>query len=200
MKNKNLLIILSWVILLLTWCSKINNNTWNQNLTPSDNETSIEQDNIASTETQENNINEKNIGYENKQYNFSLSIPVWRVLKENEWNFETLLYAPQNDNIRENIWISVQTPQIETSLEDYYNNTINWLWTIISDDDIEINWIKWKNIIYTTESWNIKIKAQQTFMIYWNIVYIIQYTATEDTFQSYINDVNQVRDSFKVLD
>lgn len=200
MKNKNLLIILSWVILLLTWCSKINNNTWNQNLIPSDNETSIEQDNISSTETQENNINEKTIGYENKQYNFSLSIPVWRVLKENEWNFETLLYAPQNDNIRENIWISVQTPQIETSLEDYYNNTINWLWTIISDDDIEINWIKWKNIIYTTESWNIKIKAQQTFMIYWNIVYVIQYTATEDTFQSYINDVNQVRDSFKVLD
>jgi len=192
MKNKKLLLILP-AILLIAWCTP---KTWPQVIQNDD------QWNTTIWSTYEENTPTKNnsINYENKQYNFSLEIPEWWVLKENEKNFDTLLYTPQNDDIRENVGITVQTPQVQYTVNDYYENSIDWLWTIIESKDIEVKWIKWKSTIYETTAWELKIKWQQAFLISDdNIVYNIQYTATDKTFDKYIKEVNSIINSFTIL-
>ena len=117
-----------------------------------------------------------------------------------------VLFSQYDDEINENLWISVQTPQIKTDLNTYYSNSMKKIAEIsdnfkeISYTDIEVNWIKWKSVIYESTQWDTIIKSQQTvFIDDDNKVYILQYTATKSTFDKYLNTINWIIKSFEVL-
>ena len=96
----------------------------------------------------------------------------------------------------------ITSQENNTNLEEYYQESIKKIDEIsewfkeIKTSDIEINWLKGKNTIYETIQNNTNIKSQQTVFIKDNIVYVLQYTATKETFDKYINDVNNIIKSF----
>ena len=145
------------------------------------------------------------IEYENKKYNFKIEIPnTWTFQEETNW-FNIEIKTPKNDNINENLWIIVQELQTEETLESYTENTVIWLndlyesYNEISKEDTEINSKKWIILTYElSENWY-EIKSQQTVFLKDNKAYVFQYTATKDTFNQYINEINYIINSFTIL-
>ena len=145
------------------------------------------------------------IEYENKKYNFKIKIPnTWTFQEETNW-FNIEIKTPKNDNINENLWIIVQELQTEETLESYTENTVIWLndlyesYNEISKEDTEINSTKWIILTYElSENWY-EIKSQQTVFLKDNKAYVFQYTATKDTFNQYINEINYIINSFTIL-
>jgi hypothetical protein len=138
-------------------------------------------------------------------YNFTISIPNQWNFVENEHGFSVIVYTPEDWDLRENLWITIQTPQIDTDLEEYYKDSMQKIDGIsewfkeIKTTDIEINGIKGKSTIYETVENDTNIQSQQTVLIKNNIVYILQYTATKETFDKYINEINNIIKSFTIL-
>ena len=148
------------------------------------------------------NLNNTRI-YENKTNNFSFEFDSWRTFQEDKYWFTTIVFAPVDDGIKENVWIAVQNLQKTLSIQEYAQETINKLketvkwFQEIKNEDISINWLNWKTIIYEYQEWEVNIKAQQTFLITENnTVYIINYTATSKTFDKFINWVETILNSF----
>lgn len=145
------------------------------------------------------------IEYENKKYNFKIEIPnTWTFQEETNW-FNIEIKTPKNDNINENLWIIVQELQTEETLESYTENTVIWLndlyesYNEISKEDTEINSTKWIILTYElSENWY-EIKSQQTVLLKDNKAFVFQYTATKDTFNQYINEINYIINSFTIL-
>jgi hypothetical protein len=224
-KQKIISILILWIFLVtLTWCTKKTwNTTINENIYDWENTTiidtttseeeiwneSIEEINNEIT-SQENEANEENTNitekwtyeYESKLDKFSIQVPNDWSFEENKYGFSVIAYTPDDWEVRENLWVLIQTPQINTNLEEYYQESIKKIDEIsewfkeIKTSDIEINWLKGKNTIYETIQNNTNIKSQQTVFIKDNIVYVLQYTATKETFDKYINDVNNIIKSF----
>lgn len=144
--------------------------------------------------------------YDSKLYNYTIQIPNNWNFVENEYGFSVLVYTPEDWNVRENLWITIQTPQIDTNLEEYYKESMQKIAEIsewfkeIKTSDIEVNWLKGKNTIYETVQNDTNIKSQQTvFIDSKNYIYILQYTATKETFDKYIDGVSTIIKSFKIL-
>lgn len=144
----------------------------------------------------------KYIEYQNKKYNFKIQIPNTRTFQENINWFNIEIKTPKNDNINENLWIVVQELQTEETLESFTEKTIEWLKELYEDyneitkENIEINSNEWITVTYEiSENWY-KIKAQQTAFLKDNKSYVFQYTATKDTFDNYINEINNIVNSF----
>lgn len=179
--------------------------TWNESV-------EVEETNSEKTpqENEENEVEEENTNvtekwtyeYESKLDKFSIQVPNDWSFEENKYGFSVIVYTPDDWDVRENLWVLIQTPQINTNLEEYYQESIKKIDEIsewfkeIKTSDIEINWLKGKNTIYETIQNNTNIKSQQTVFIKDNIVYVLQYTATKETFDKYINDVNNIIKSF----
>lgn len=222
MNNKKTLLF--WIIFIcafsLTWCQKNNNteeiiiwepqtNSWVQEesiVKGIENEINNEKTNNSNNENKKTK-KDNTFTYENKKNNFTIEIPTSRSFQEEEYNFEVLINTPKDDEINENLWISVQTPQIKTDLNSYYLNSMKKIEEIsenfkeISSNNISANWLEWKSTIYENTQWNSTIKSQQTVFINdKNKVFVLQYTATKDTFDKYINEVNKIINSFKILD
>jgi len=144
--------------------------------------------------------------YENKNENYSFKFPKDRNFEENQYWFNTIVFTPEDDDIKENIWISIQKLQKFLSIQEYYeetlnelNNTLVWFKELKSEN-IEINWIKGKKIAYQHNISEKELKSEQTFLISnENIVYSINYTATTETFDNFIEWVNIILQSFKVI-
>lgn len=215
-KQKAIFLLVLWVFILsLTGCTKntsnnIDNNTtiWNnevvnQEISEINNEWENEEDTNTTQEPEKINGAYE---YQNKPYNFTIQIPNNWSFVENEHGFTVLVYTPEDWDIHENLWITVQTPQIATDLEDYYKDSMKRIDEIsegfkeIKTSDIEINWLKGKSTIYETIKNDTNVKSQQTvFIDNNNYVYILQYTATKDTFDKYMDGVNTIIKSFKIL-
>ena len=180
---------------------KENNNNWEN----------IKFNNVEIENEQNENVQAKNtaeinyIEYQNKKYDFNIKIPNTRTFQENiDW-FDIEIKTPKNDSINENLWIVVQELQTEETLESYTEKTIKWLkelyknYNEITKEDIEIDFNKWTVLTYEiSEDWY-KIKAQQIVFLKNNKSYIFQYTATKDTFDKYINEINNIVNSFTLL-
>lgn len=227
-KQKIISIVILWIFLItLTWCTKKTWNTttneniynwedatvvntttsegenWNELNDEINNEISAEESGITEENT---NVTEKwTYEYESKLDKFSIQVPNDWNFAENEYWFSVIVYTPDDWWVRENLWVLIQTPQINTNLEEYYQESIKKIDEIsewfkeIKTSDIEINWLKGKNTIYETIQNNTNIKSQQTVFIKDNIVYVIQYTATKNTFDKYMDGVNTIIKSFKIL-
>jgi hypothetical protein len=230
-KQKFTFLLVMWVLTLtLSGCTKsISNNTDNdaiiwdnevviwENLEVNEENTEVNEikdieNEEEDTENTIKNDEEKSVKdedtyeYDNKPYSFTIQIPNNWNFVENEYGFAVLVYTPEDWDVRENLWISVQTPQIDTNLEDYYKESMQKIAEIskwfkeIKTSDIEINWLKGKSTIYETIQNDTNIKSQQTvFIDSKNYVYILQYTATKDTFNKYLNGINTIIKSFKIL-
>lgn len=162
----------------------------------------------TNNETKEHNIKEKKTyDYESKLYRFTVKVPfTWTFVEEKYW-FTVLFYTPDDDEISENLWISIQTPQTAANLEEYYKDSMQKISEIsewfkkIGAKKIEVNGLKWISAVYETKQNGTNVKSQQTVIIDdKNHVYVLQYTATKDTYDKYINDVNNIIRSFKILD
>ncbi len=145
------------------------------------------------------------IEYENKKNNFKIQIPNnWTFQEEIDW-FNIEIKTPKNDSINENLGIIVQELQTKQTLESYTESTIKWLTDLyesyneIDKQNIEINSIKGLILTYElSENWY-EIKAQQAVLLDDNKAYVFQYTATKDTFNQYINEINYILNSFNIL-
>lgn len=203
-KNSILALLLSCI--LISWCSisinkkikqQADNNIGNDMINK-------EKDKIITDENQ-NIYTNQFVEYENKKFNFKLNIPSKRTFQENSQWFDLKLNTPKNDNINENLWVKVQTLKKPETLEDFSQTTIEWLKNLYEDyneiekENIRINWIDGIQLIYEiSENWY-KIKSQQTTLIKDNKSYIFQYTATKESFEMYINDINNIIKSFTIL-
>ena len=45
--------------------------------------------------------------YENKSEKFSFEFPDWRNFQENRYWFNTIVFTPKDDEIKENVWVSL---------------------------------------------------------------------------------------------
>lgn len=189
-----------------SWSGTINNH--NKSGTNDENVKQIENNKSWSETTNNfnNDINNRGIElieYENKNFRFKLNIPDnWR-FKDNENWFDLILFSPENDKINENLWIKIQTLQTKQDAESYLKKTINELknlYTNLAQKEIRnTDSNNWKSIIYEFFDEWLNLKAQQTVFILNNKAYTFTYTATKDTFNEYIDTVNQIINSFSLL-
>ena len=222
-KQKLISIGVLWICLIsMTWCWKntwtttqneitstlgdnaiVESTNWGKETWNESNETTNTEINTKEYSTQINN--EWRFKYESKLYNFTIDIPNQWNFVENEHGFSVIIYTPEDWDLHENLWITIQTPQIDTDLEEYYKDSMQKIDGIsewfkeIKTTNIEINGIKGKNTIYETVENDTNIQSQQTVLIKNNIVYILQYTATKETFDKYINEINNIIKSFTIL-
>lgn len=191
MKKIYLISIVTTLSLLIFWCSIKNQSTnWNE---------------ITTGETTWDIAD--NLTYESKTNNYSFNFPQNREFKENQYWFEVVIFSPQDDDIKENVWITTQQLQKFLSTQEYYEETLDELeksliwFKEIKSEDINISWIQWKSIIYTHQTWKekVEIKSKQSFLISSsNIVYSINYTATKWTYKDFLDWANTILESFKI--
>jgi len=185
-------------ILTIQWCFLDQDNTQN---TIKDSQTNNIENNTHNENS--NKITNKIHTYESKLENFSFDFPVEWTIKED--NFNIKIFTPRNDDINENIVIVTQQLQKFLSVDEYYEETIRqfkdtleWFKEIESKDIIKWK-LKWKTIVYehTIKDKNLTLKSLQTFLM-WpeNRVYSINYTATKDSFDTYIKWVELIINSF----
>jgi hypothetical protein len=212
MKTKKIYITLALVLpLFLMWCSI-------DSMIPNKESVDTTVNNIEDTITQiqdkvdtawkkiEAEVQKiKTRGYENKTENFSFDFADGREFKENQFGFNTIVYTPKDDDIKENVGIAVQHLQKFLSKSEYYEETVNNLketlneFKEISAKDITQDWMEWKTITYEYSEQDKVLNSQQTFLMGKdNTVYIINYTATKETFDKFIKWVQKIITSFKI--
>jgi hypothetical protein len=171
---------------------------------------SLNPENVINTEDwsindQLENINEDTLIYENKSENFSFNFPKERTFQENQYWFNTIVFTPEDDEIKENVWIAVQKLQKFLSVQEYYEETMTELkdtvlwFKEIKTENISKEWLNGKKIIYEHQTSDKNLKSQQTFLISKdNIVYSIVYTATKKSFNQFLKWADIILDSFKL--
>ncbi|AHB41448.1 hypothetical protein P148_SR1C00001G0657 [candidate division SR1 bacterium RAAC1_SR1_1] len=184
--KKNLLIMLFVLTLLLTGCSK-----------PANNE-------IGGEET-EKSQKETILSYENKQYRLKLDFPSTRNFKENVYGATVMFFAPEKkDKTTENLGITVKLIDSGANLETLYTDNKNMLkeiaedFTIENEKSIKIDNYPAKQIQYSFSQGEYKIKQEQIIVIKDEILYMIGYTATQDTFDDYKKEVNAIIESIRI--
>lgn len=206
--KKSVLLWLFISILLTQWC------IFNQNKTPNVaepeqtiNSNGVLENNDMENSKIDNNNNDHNetTYYENKSEKFSINFPKDRKIKESK--FDVTISTPKNDDINENVIIVTQQLQKFLSIDEYYEETIQQLqetlewFKEVKNTNITQWELKGKTIIYEhiLKDKNLTLKSLQTFfMAPENRVYSINYTATEDSFDTYIKWVEIITDSFEL--
>ena len=189
--KKRTIILLSLSLFVVVWCN-INKEIEKENIV----ENNVELDLI---------VESKNNYYENKLENFVFEFPNNWIMEENKYWFNVIISTPKDDEINENVWVSVQRLQKFLSIQEYYEKTslelkeaLIWFKEIESQD-IKKWTLSWKRIKYEHTSWDKNLISEQTFLISpENVVYIINYTATKQTFDTFLTWVNIISNSFNI--
>lgn len=148
----------------------------------------------------------KTRAYENKAEKFSFDFADGREFQESKYGFNTIVFTPQDDEIKENVWISVQNLQKAVNIQEYYTETINKLKSTLKEfketktEDITQDWLEGKTIIYEYKEWDKILNTQETFLMdnEEDKVYIINYTATKKTFNKFLEWAEKIIKSFKI--
>ena len=177
--------------------------TKNDNTELENNETNNSEEVLQVTEETQSTSTKEFVEYENKKYNFKIEIPGNRTFQEDNLWFNIKLNTPKDDDINENLWIIVQELQIKQDIDSYVETTIKELKTLFTDfiekENKNTEFNNWKTIIYEfSEKW-LDLKAQQTVFIQDNKAYVFTYTATKKTFKKYIDTINNIINSFTIL-
>lgn len=218
MKKFSLLLVLALIAsIFITGCNTKTENTESNNTTNQEetqdnteiNTTSWSQtDNIQIENIQTDKNTDKSRIYENKTNNFSFEFPDGREFQEDKYGFTVVVFTPKDDEVKENIWVAIQKLQKFISIQEYYEETVNKLQETLNEfnevshyetTNKNTDWLKWKTIIYEYQEWELTLKSQQTFLISTeNTVYILNYTATKDTFNNFIDWVEQIVNTFSL--
>lgn len=143
--------------------------------------------------------------YTNKKEWFSIKIPSWRDIQENKYIWRVLLSAPlkKGDKIHENLIINTDSQSGQNTIEEYYNQQKKWIENHIKNykeilkEDFKIAKLDWIKIIYQWTLWNYNLQRQQIiFLKNWKF-FLITYTATQETFQEYIWQIDDIIKSLK---
>jgi len=135
--------------------------------------------------------------YESKTDKFSIQFPREWTFQENVYGASVMFFSPlaKDDILRENLGIIKKELDKEYTLTDYYTITQPELqklipnFTEVSNETLQINGIDAQKLIYKGTQGDVKLQWEQVYLIKNKVVYIITYTATEDTFDEYIKDV-----------
>ena len=173
-------------LLFLGWCTKTPPTT-TTTTTPATGEVVIEQ---KADERQT---------YQSKKDWFSIQFPGTRSFQEDIYGASVLFSSPtdENDKIRENLAIAKKPMNKAYTLEEYYTLTKGDLekqsgYTEIENTTIKINDLDAKKVIFTSSINSTKLQFEELLLIKDNFVYIITYTATEATFDQYIQKVDEM--------
>ncbi len=154
--------------------------------------------NTISTTNQQNDIDRQT--YTSKKDRFSIQFPGGWTFQENVYGSTVMFFSPtdENDKIRENIGIIKEALDKEYTLDEYYDIT-KWQltqlipgFTEVTNETITINDTKAKKLIYKGTQGNTKLKREQVYLIKNSNIYIITYTAAEDTFDSFIQQFDEM--------
>lgn len=138
--------------------------------------------------------------YESKTDKFTLQFPATRTFEENVYGSSVMFFTPlaQDDKLRENIGIVKKTLDKEYTLDEYYTLTKPELQNLIpnfvevSNETIKIKDMNAQKLIYQGTQGEVKLQWAQVYLIKNKVVYIITYTATEDTFNEFIKNVDDM--------
>lgn len=184
---RRILIMLVFTTLLLTGCSK----------TPTDN---------LEGKTIEKKQKITSLKYENKQYRLKMDFPSNRTFKENVYWSTVMFFTPEEENktTKENLWITIKIINSWANLNSLYaenKEILQWIsndFIIESEKDIKIDNYPAKQIQYAFSQEWYKIRQEQTLVIKWEILYMINYTATQDTFDNYKKDIYKIIESISI--
>ncbi len=164
----------------------------------------------CTTSVQENNTDvpkeEKitTVSYENKQNKLKLKFPSSRNFKENVYGATVMFFAPKVAETTENLWITIKLIASGANLETLYQENkeilkeIAWEITVEEEKAIKIDNYPAKQIIYSFVQENRSIKQEQILVIKGENVYIINYTATKETFATHKKDVDSIIKSISI--
>lgn len=142
--------------------------------------------------------------YKNSDANLSMIYPSdWEIIEDQFGNL-VLFQSPflEWDQVKESVGIIVEELPEAISLQDYFDLSVNQISNFISDyQEIEtsdlIIWeeLQAKSITYKWTQGQYNPQWQQTFIIKYNLAYIITYNASAETFGLYTNQLNNMIDS-----
>lgn len=179
---KKLLIVLGICGLIVAGCSKIPETTENW------------------AATQQN----KELTYENKQYPLKLDFPWSRTFKENVYGATVMFFVPKQGETTENLAITIKLINSWSNLETLYQENKTMLQEITenlvieNEKEIKVDYYPAKQIVYTFSQEDYKIKQEQILVIKGETLYMINYTATQDTFDEYKKDVDKIIKSISI--
>jgi len=213
MEKKSLILILT-LIIFLYWCDKtkiIQNNIQEQNQNKIENNpylnlienTDTEKDRNIKIDTKK--VVEEDEIYKNKKEWFSFKLPKLREIQERkDWSF-VFISSPKKswDTIKENISINIDYKSDKKTVEEYYNQQKEWIQNHIKNyeeilkEKSKIDKYDWLRLIYKWQLWKDTLQRLQIiFYKEWKF-FLITYTSTQDTFDKYINETNNLIKSFK---
>lgn len=148
----------------------------------------------------------KSLKYENKQYRLKLDFLSNRTFKENVYWTTVIFFAPEKENktTRENLWITIKLINSWSNLDSLYDENkaiLEWIsanFVIESEKDIKIDNYPAKKIQYSFSQEWYNIKQEQILVIKGETLYMINYTATQDTFDDYKKDVDKIIKSISI--
>lgn len=138
--------------------------------------------------------------YESKTDGFSIQFPGTRTFQENVFGSSAMFFSPliEWDTLKENIGVMKKALDKEYTLDEYYTFTKPELiklipgFTEISNETIKVNNIDAQKLIYKWTQWATKLQWEQVYLIKNKAVYIITYTATEATFDEFIQKLDEM--------
>lgn len=214
-KKNYLLTIVSISILLLYWCNQNTVNNTHKTENKSDLNTTIPADinkpienlsglNKTSDIDTDTKIEEDKL-YQNKKEWFSIQILTWREVRENiNWLLVSICPHRKSWNvIKANLSINTDSQSGNQTVEEYYSQQKEWIQNRIKDfkeiskEEYKIVKEKWIKVIYQWTLWVNKLQWQQIiFYKNWKI-FLITYTATQNTFNQHLDNINEIIKSFE---
>lgn len=135
---------------------------------------------------------------------FSLQYPATRTYQKDVYGAQVMFFSPQpaGDKFRENIGVVEELLPTAMWVNDYYLSIKSQLQSLIKDymettnEDITINGVTAKKIIYEGTQSSYKLKWMQVFVIKDKNAYVLNYTATADTFADFEKEATAIINSF----
>lgn len=138
---------------------------------------------------------------------FSISFPETRTMQQNVFGAQLILFSPQEtwDKVREFVGIVSETLPSDMSVDNYYAMIVKPQinlnikdYTEISNETITLNGVAAKKIVYKGTQVNMPLQRIQVLAIKNKMVYIVTYTATQETFTTLEKDAETIVNSFTV--
>jgi hypothetical protein len=115
-----------------------------------------------------------------------------------------MFFSPQptGDKFRENIGVVEELLPTTMTVDNYYLSIKSQLQSLIKDytettnENITINGVAAKKIIYEGTQSSYKLKWMQVFIIKDKNAYVLNYTATADTFADFEKEATTIINSF----
>lgn len=144
--------------------------------------------------------------YISKDKWFSFTLPAKRTFQENVFGSLVMFFAPQEewDKIKENLGVTIEELTGDVNLTSFFELTKGNVESVIRDykavkeEAMTINGNDAMKIIYKGTQSEQKLQWQEIIVLKWTTAYVFTYTATEDTFNDFIDEVDTIINTFQI--